>query len=349
MLRVEICIDSDEDHEIGMGTYKLNSMLSSSIQICEYYSKGMYDVDTLYEGYANLTDNKRVEKYFYKAHTEEKKHEYYIEETLPCKKYKNLWSNIIYNERDKYNIFEKLMRLEDASKETRDLFGIGKCVLICGEPGTGKTTICKAIAQKLAIRRNRTYKLRRIQCTQLFSRFYGETMKIVEKVLQCETDDTIVVIDEADSILMKRSELFSKNEPGDSIRVVNTLLYTLDSSDKLFIFVTNFKDQLDEAFLSRCDFIFEMKRLGHRQSYSLLKALFEGGYGSMTGRSCFTEFSSVEICGSLADEASLLLFEISKKVTSMSPRKIKKLFFELIEPELMDPIIALKKLEQLLN
>lgn len=349
MLRVEICIDSDEDTEIAAGTYKLNSMLSRSTQICEQYAVNMHDTSALYEGYVNLVDNKAVEKYFYKTYTEEEKHEYYTEEKLPSDKYKNLWTKIVYNEGDKYNMFEKLMRLENASKEVRELFGIGKCVLICGEPGTGKTTICKAIAQKLAIRRNRPYKLRRIQCTQLFSRFYGETMKIVENVLQCDAEDTIIVIDEADSILMKRSGLFSKNEPGDSIRVVNTLLYTLDLSENLFIFVTNFKDQLDEAFLSRCDFIFEMKRLEHKQSYTLLKGLFEGGYGSLTGRSYFTEFSSVKICGSLADEASLLLFDISKKVTTMSPRKIKKLFFELIEPEVMDPIFALKKLEQLLN
>lgn len=335
MLRIEVCVDSDEECDIEPGTYKLNSRLTDSIQICEYSSE-----PAIYQGYFNLKSRFDFERFEYKTYCEENKSEYCIETKLPHKKYKHLWDQIVYEERSKYALFEAIMRLGSADKKTREIFGISKCVLISGEPGTGKTTLSKAIAQKLAIRRSRTYNLKTMRCTQLFSRFYGESMRIIEQALE-GGENTIVLVDEADSLLMKRSGLFSKNEPGDSVRIVNTLLSILDSSEALFIFITNFKEELDDAFISRCDVVFEMERLGHEYNYILVRRLLQ----HTAPRCAFSEFSSIKICKSLADDASLLLFELSAKMADMRPREIKKLIFQMLRSD-PEPINILKRIEK---
>ncbi|ELA42228.1 uncharacterized protein VICG_00627 [Vittaforma corneae ATCC 50505] len=345
MLRVEIRTDSDEE-EISIGTYKLNTCISNSIHVCEFFSPTLRQ----YEGYVTLDSIEDVERFEYKTQSWEIEQEYCSEERLPSRKYLHLWEGIVYDEKEKYELFEKILKIENASKKVRELFGINKCVLIHGKPGTGKSSLSKAVVQKLAIRRNKVYTLRRIRCSQLFSRFYGESMKILEKTLkECE-ENTVILVDEADSILMNRSNLFSRNEPGDSLRIVNTLLNILDKSENLLIFTTNFKEELDEAFLSRCDVLFEMKSLKHEHVYFLLKGVFEKIQDfQLFNYFQFSEFSSVKICGSLVDENSLLLFEIAKKIENMSPRQIKKLVFGILEDRKVDVSLAVKKLRSLVD
>lgn len=340
MLRVEIRTDSDEE-EISTGTYKLNTCISNSIHVCEFASPTLRQ----YEGYVTLDSIEDVERFEYKTQNWELRHEHCSEEKLPSRKYLHLWESIVYDEKEKYELFEKVLKMENASAQVRELFGINKCVLMHGKPGTGKSSLSKAIVQKLAVRRNKVYTLKKIRCSQLFSRFYGESMKILEKTLkECE-DNTVILVDEADSILMDRTGLFSRNEPGDSLRIVNTLLNILDSSENLFIFTTNFKDELDGAFLSRCDVLFEMKSLKHEHVYSLLKGMFEKVQDAyLFNYFQFSEFSSVKICGSLVDENSLLLFEIAKKIENMSPRQIKKLVFGILEDRKTDVSLAIKRL-----
>lgn len=346
MLRIEIKTDSDEETTITSGTYKLNTCISRNIQICEFREKEHF----LYEGHVSLDNISDIEIFKYKTEESCMETEHYMEMKLPSEQWRHLWESIIYDEREKYLLFEKILKIESLSELARELFGINKCVLIHGPPGTGKSSLCKAIAQKLAIRRSTTYTLRRIRCSQLFSRFYGESMKILEKVLKSNGKNTILLLDEADSIFMRRESLFSKNEPGDTIRVINTFLTILDQNDHLFIFTTNHKTELDEAFLGRCDVIFEMKCLQHWQVYSLLKGVFEKSYEfQLLEFFQFSEFLSVQLCGNLTDENSLLLFEAARKIVNRSPRQIKKLAFEVLENGNLSISLAIKRFCKLVD
>eukprot|EP01034_Spumella_vulgaris_P024389 gene24389-30733_t len=140
-------------------------------------------------------------------------------------------------------------------------------VLLHGPPGTGKTTICKALAQKMFIRNSDRYSsgiLLEVNSHSLFSKWFSESGKLVMKLFAhigeiADDEDCLVVvlIDEIESITSARSSASRSNEPGDAVRVVNAVLTSLDQLKRrpnvLLLSTSNMMDTVDPAFLDRVD------------------------------------------------------------------------------------------------
>lgn len=140
-------------------------------------------------------------------------------------------------------------------------------ILLYGSPGTGKTSISRAISQKIGMRYCHRYEkiyLIEISAHSLFSKWFSESGKTVVKLfskikslLEEPNSFVNIVIDEIESISSARKQSFGRNEPSDSIRVVNALLTQVDSlkkySNTLIMTTTNIPDSIDEAFLDRAD------------------------------------------------------------------------------------------------
>ncbi|KAF3793638.1 Pachytene checkpoint protein [Nymphaea thermarum] len=142
-----------------------------------------------------------------------------------------------------------------------------RVVLLHGPPGTGKTSLCKALAQKLSIRLSSRYtqcQLVEVNAHSLFSKWFSESGKLVAKLFQKiqemveeENNLVFVLIDEVESLAAARQAALSGSEPSDSIRVVNALLTQLDrlkAWPNVFILTTsNITAAIDIAFVDRAD------------------------------------------------------------------------------------------------
>lgn len=96
--------------------------------------------------------------------------------------------------------------------------------------GTGKTSLCRALAQQLSIRLKRTYptsKLVEFDAHLLLSRYFGESGKLVtrlfgniESMLEVQKNTFVVIfIDEVESLTSARQHSADSQEPRDALRV----------------------------------------------------------------------------------------------------------------------------------
>lgn len=140
-------------------------------------------------------------------------------------------------------------------------------VLLHGPPGTGKTTLCRALAQKVAIRLSDRYshgKLVEINSHSLFSKWFSESGKLVQRLFAMVTEMVedeqgfvVILIDEVESLTAARSASVSSGEPSDALRVVNAVLTQLDKlkqrKNVLIMTTSNISQSIDNAFVDRAD------------------------------------------------------------------------------------------------
>ncbi|ORX34793.1 P-loop containing nucleoside triphosphate hydrolase protein [Kockovaella imperatae] len=188
---------------------------------------------------------------------------------LPAPDIDGLWDNLIYSDDLKERLLRYIfatMRFADAGIDS-NVISWNRMVLLHGPPGTGKTSLCRALAQKLSIRLSETYfrgKLVEINSHSLFSKWFSESGKLVQKLFTTVEDMAsdqetfvVVMIDEVESLTAARAGAMTGNEPSDAVRVVNALLTGLDRlkpyKNILVMTTSNIAGAIDPAFVDRAD------------------------------------------------------------------------------------------------
>lgn len=124
--------------------------------------------------------------------------------------------------------------------------GLGLTVCVDGPTGSGKTALCNHIAEKLG------KKIIVKTPSDLLHRYWGESEQAVRNAFaEAAKEDSVLLIDEIDTYLSKRSEDVSN--PGDKSynAIVNEFLVQLQNYGGVFLCTTNFRHMLDTAFLRR--------------------------------------------------------------------------------------------------
>ncbi|KAK0547033.1 hypothetical protein OC845_004320 [Tilletia horrida] len=188
---------------------------------------------------------------------------------LPNRALDGVWNSLIYADDVKVRLLNYIyttLLFSDANVDF-NIVSWNRVVLLHGPPGTGKTSLCRALAQKLAIRLSDRYthgKLVEINSHSLFSKWFSESGKLVQRLFSMVTElvededgFVVVLMDEVESLTASRTASMSGSEPSDALRVVNALLTQLDKlkhrKNCLIMTTSNISEAIDNAFMDRAD------------------------------------------------------------------------------------------------
>ena len=214
-------------------------------------------------------------------------------------------------------------------------------ILLSGPPGTGKTTLCQGLAQKvaLALSTRGATTFVEIDPHAFPSDMLGEGPRAVMRLfsdtlpeLAARRPHTIVLVDEIEALAVRRSAASFDTNPVDVHRATDALLSGLDSLRKsspqvLVLGTTNFSVAVDEAFLDRADLVL---RLGLPDEDTIAEIL----------RQTIAETASVfpGLNGLVGDEA--LIAHLAAHCLGLDGRRVRKLLLSAMgsSPELaLDP------------
>ncbi len=121
----------------------------------------------------------------------------------------------------------------------------GYRVLFYGPSGTGKTLTAALLGKRFE------REVYRIDLSQVVSKYIGETEKNLEAVFRrAETKDWVLFFDEADALFGKRTNVQSAHDKYAN-QEVSYLLQRVEDFPGLLILASNYKNNLDDAFLRR--------------------------------------------------------------------------------------------------
>jgi SpoVK/Ycf46/Vps4 family AAA+-type ATPase len=129
--------------------------------------------------------------------------------------------------------------------------GKGLNILFAGPSGTGKTLAAEIIAGEVGL------DLYKIDISGIVSKYIGETEKNLKKIFgEAEIGNAILFFDEADALFGKRSEINDSHDRYANIEV-NYLLQQMEEHEGIIILASNYKKNLDDAFIRRLQFAVE--------------------------------------------------------------------------------------------
>lgn len=160
------------------------------------------------------------------------------------------WDDLVLNE----NTLQQIIELENWVEHHQTMmhdWGLNKKLkpgyrsLFYGPPGTGKTLTATLLGKYTG------KEVFRIDLSMVVSKFIGETEKNLSQLFnRAENKNWILFFDEADALFSKRTSVRDAHDKYANQEAAY-LLQRIESFDGLVILATNFKNNIDDAFIRR--------------------------------------------------------------------------------------------------
>ena len=135
--------------------------------------------------------------------------------------------------------------------QSKTSLGKGLNILFAGPSGTGKTMAAEIMAGRLGL------DLYKIDLSTIVSKYIGETEKNLDRIFrEAQDSNAILLFDEADAIFGKRSEVRDAHDRYANIEI-SYLLQKMEEYQGITILTTNFRKNIDDAFVRRIHFAVE--------------------------------------------------------------------------------------------
>jgi AAA+ superfamily predicted ATPase len=130
-------------------------------------------------------------------------------------------------------------------------YGRGLSALFVGPSGTGKTMAAEVIANELQL------DLYKVDLSAVVSKYIGETEKNLAKIFkEAASSNAILFFDEADALFGKRTKVSDAHDRYANIET-SYLLQKMEAYEGVAILATNFRENIDHAFMRRIRFLVE--------------------------------------------------------------------------------------------
>jgi len=139
----------------------------------------------------------------------------------------------------------------------------GVRMLFAGPPGTGKTLTAEVTANALGV------DLLVVDISRVVSKWIGETEKNLAELFDAaERSQMVLFFDEADALFGKRTEVSDAHDRYANLETAY-LLARLERCEGMVILATNFRQNVDPAFMRRLEFVVEFDEPGLAERVAL--------------------------------------------------------------------------------
>lgn len=203
---------------------------------------------------------------------------------LPDAELQQLWNSIIIDPEMKRHVHaQAVLNFTVRKKIPRSVLPLHGIILFVGQPGTGKTSLARGLADRVARSFGKgKFRLLEVDPHALGSSAMGKTQKAVSELFsqtiaeEAASGPIIVLLDEVETLAADRTKLSMDANPIDVHRATDAVLTQLDDlaarhPDILFVATSNFPDAVDAAFASRCDLIVEVPLPGAEACREILR------------------------------------------------------------------------------